>query len=117
MRKSEAARAPLHSLDIVGREGKTVYTLCPPSKEEQLRWVCALSRAIAQAKALQSQASIGASRSTLEEPEVGDAARLSAHLPPRPLPCGRVTIVAADSSPVSLDGCVLTSDVRSAAFG
>ena len=46
VRKSEAPRAPPHTLDIVSHGGGHVFTLCPPSKEEQLRWVCVIAKAI-----------------------------------------------------------------------
>ncbi len=50
VRKSEAPRAPPFSLDIVSHGGNQIFTLCPPSKEEQLRWVCVLAKAISTVK-------------------------------------------------------------------
>ena len=57
VRKSEAPRAPPSSLDIVSHGGAHVFTLCPPSKEEQLRWVCVVAKAISAAKGAQHDGS------------------------------------------------------------
>ena len=46
VRKTTAPRAPEHSFDIVCSSPDRIYTLSPPSKEAQLRWVTAISRAI-----------------------------------------------------------------------
>ena len=48
VRKSTAPGLPSTAIDIVGAGGLHIYTLLPETREEQLRWICVLSQAIAQ---------------------------------------------------------------------